>query len=102
MNPWRRFLDLFKRKPPGMIGLPPSARGMSAFPADPALHAVRFAREWEDVAESYVQKRMRQLGIPEHQIGAPDYERGGTRHAFLPEEVIGGTNGTGGRLFLDS
>jgi hypothetical protein len=45
---------------------------------------------------------MRELGIPGHQIGAPDYNRGGVKRAFLPEETTGGSNGTGGRLFVDS
>jgi hypothetical protein len=85
-----------------MIGPPPSARGLTGRPADIAEHASQVAREWEDVAESYVQKRMRELGIPEVQIGAPDYDRGGDRRAFLPDEMVGGTNGTGRRLFVDS
>jgi hypothetical protein len=37
-----------------MIGLPPSARVLTGRPADPALHAKEVAREWEDVAESYI------------------------------------------------
>jgi hypothetical protein len=85
-----------------MIGLPPSARGLTGRPADPALHAREVAREWADVAESYVQKRMRELGIPDHQIGAADYRRGGEKHAFLPNETIGGSHGIGRRLFVDS
>ncbi len=88
--------------PPAMIGLPPSARGLSGRPADIAEHAKQLAWEWEDVGEAYVQQRMRELGIPEHQIGAPDYDRGGETHAFLPGESVGGSNGTGGRLFVDS
>jgi hypothetical protein len=88
--------------PPSMIGLPPSARGLTGRPADISEHASQVASEWEDVAESYVQKRMRELGIPESQIGAPDYNRGGERRAFLPDEMVGGTNGTGRRLFVDS
>ena len=52
-------------EPPGMIGTPPSARG----PIDPADQAVRVAREWEDVAEAHVRKRMRDLGVPEGWIG---------------------------------
>ncbi len=56
--------------PPAMIGLPPSARGLTGRPADIAEHASVVAREWDDVAEAYVQKRMRELGIPDHQIGA--------------------------------
>ncbi len=91
-----------KGEPPGMIGLPPSARGLTGRPASPALHAREVAREWADVAERYTQNRMRELGIPEHQIGAPDYRRGGEKHAFLPVEMTGGSNGTGRRLFLDS
>jgi hypothetical protein len=45
---------------------------------------------------------MRQLEIPDHQIGAPDYERGGVRRVFLADESIGGSCGTGSRLFVDS
>ena len=85
-----------------MIGLPPSARGLTGRPADIAEHASEVAHEWADVGEVYVQKRMRELGIPDHQIGAPDYQRGGIKHAFLPGEIIGGTHGTGRRLFVDS
>ena len=93
----------FRRdKPPAMVGLPPSARGLTGRPADPALHAKEVAREWEDVAESYIQERMRQLGIPDHQIGAPDYQRGSVRRVFLADEAIGGSYGTGRRLFVDS
>jgi hypothetical protein len=44
---------------------------------------------------------MRQLGIPDHQIGAPDYQRGGVRRVFLADEAIGGSYGTGRRLFVD-
>ena len=93
---------LRRDKPPAMVGLPPSARGLTGRPADPALHAKEVAREWEDVAESYIQERMRQLGIPDHQIGAPDYQRGSVRRVFLADEAIGGSYGTGRRLFVDS
>jgi hypothetical protein len=89
------------QEPPGMIGPSPSDRGLPAIPADPAEHAVRVAREWQVVVERYVQKRMGELGIPDDRIGAPDYERGGEKHAFLPDERIGGSHG-GGRLFVDS
>jgi len=89
-------------KPAAMIGLPPSARGLTGRPVDLTLHAKAVAWEWDDAAESYVQKRMRELGIPDHQIGAPDYRRRGEKHAFLPDETIGGSNGTGRRLFVDS
>jgi hypothetical protein len=85
-----------------MIGLPPSARGLTGRPADVLQHATQLAREWEDVAEDFVPSRMRELGIPDHQIGAPDYDRGGLRHAFLPNERRGGTNDFAGRLYVDS
>jgi hypothetical protein len=85
-----------------MIGLPPSARGLTGRPTDVAEHAKQLAKEWADVGEEYVQTRMRELGIPDNQIGAPDYSRGGENHAFLPEEVTGGSNGVGRRLFVDS
>lgn len=88
--------------PPAMIGLPPSARGLTGRPADLAEHASQVAREWEDVAEAFVRKTMRELGIPEHRIGAPDYERGGIKRAFLPDETRGGTNDEWGRLYVDS
>ena len=39
-------------EPPGMIGLPPSARGLTGRPKDIAEHASQVAQEWEDVAES--------------------------------------------------
>jgi hypothetical protein len=83
-----------------MIGTPPSAR--PAIPADPAEHAVQFARVWEDITESCVQRRMRELGIPEHQIGAIEYAQGGVRRAFDPQGVRGGTNDAFGRIYIDS
>ena len=52
-------------KPPGMIGAPPSARGLTGRPADPALRAETVAYEWADVAEAYCRKRMRELGRSE-------------------------------------
>jgi hypothetical protein len=70
-----------------MIGLPPSARGMTGRPLDIADHARAVACEWDDVGEAYVQKKMRELGIADNRIGAPDYERGGVKRAFLSEET---------------
>jgi hypothetical protein len=87
---------------PAMIGLPPSARGLTGRPAGIAEHASELAREWEDVVEVYVQKTMRELGIADDRIGAPDYERGGDKRAFLPDETKGGTNDEWGRLYVDS
>jgi hypothetical protein len=91
-----------RQKPPAMIGLPPSSRGLTGRPADPASHAQEVAREWEDVGEAYVQKTMRGLGIAEHRISAPNYERGGVKRAFLPADTRGGTNDQWGRLYVDS
>jgi hypothetical protein len=91
---------LRRKKPPAMIGTPPSRQ--PPIPADPAEHAVQFAHEWVDVADSYVQKRMHELGIPEHQIGAIDYGQGGMRRAFEPHEKRGGTNDVFRRLYVDS
>ena len=57
---------------PAMIGLPPSARGLTGRPKDIAEHASHVAQEWEDVGERYVRRRERELGIPENMIGQPD------------------------------
>ena len=84
-----------ERSPLGMIGTPPSARGLSPIPTDPAEHAVRFAREWHDVAETYVQRRMRDLGIPEDRIGASSREHDILRSAFNPHDRDGGGITTG-------
>jgi hypothetical protein len=81
-------------------GVSPSARGLPAIPADPAEHAVRFAREWQDVAEIYVQRRMRELGIPEDRIGAIEYAEGSVRRAFDPDRRAGGTCDEFGRLYV--
>jgi hypothetical protein len=74
---------------PAMIGTPPSAR-FPAIPIDPAEHALRSAHDWADVAETYAQERMRQLGIPERQIGVRWRERNYRRVAFIPSEGDGG------------
>ena len=75
------------------IGIPPSER--SGRPADIAAHASQVAREWEDVGEGYVRRRMKELGIPDHQIGQPDYGGDGRCPAFDPYERQGGKNPTG-------
>ncbi len=78
-----------------MIGLPPSARGRTGRPKIIADHARAVAQEWEDVGERYVRRRMKELGIPDHQIGQPDYGGDGTWRAFDPYTKTGGTNTTG-------
>ncbi len=76
-----------------MIGIPPSQRG--GRPADIAAHASQVAQEWDDVGEGYVRRRMKELGIPDHQIGQPDYGGDGRWRAFDPYERQGGKNTTG-------
>ena len=88
--------------PPGMIGPSPSERGLPAVPADPAEHARRVAREWQDVGESYVRRRMKELGIAEDRIGVIEHAEGGVRRAFAAEEQVGGTCDAFGRLYVDS
>jgi hypothetical protein len=80
---------------PAMIGLPPSARGLTGRPKDIASHASQVASEWEDVGEKYMRKRMKELGIPEAEIGQPDYGGDGHWRAFDPYTKTGGTNTTG-------
>jgi hypothetical protein len=81
--------------PPGMIGLPPSARGFYGRPRDIADHASAVAQEWEDVAEGWVRRRMKELGIPEHMLGEPVYAGDGRWRAFDPKGKTGGSNTTG-------
>jgi hypothetical protein len=76
-----------------MIGLPPSARGGRL--ADPGLHAQQIAQEWADVAESYVRRRNRELGIPEGMNGQPDFAGDGTWQVFDANARTGGQNTTG-------
>jgi hypothetical protein len=76
-----------------MTGEPPSARG--GRPADPGLHAQQIAQEWEDVGESYVSRRNRELGIPNAMNGQPTYGGDGRWRAFNPHGRQGGENTTG-------
>jgi hypothetical protein len=82
--------------PPAMIGLPPSARGLTDKPpADAAEHAQDFARRWRDKLEEYCAIRMQELGIPDDMNGQPDYGGGGRWHAFDSHGRKGGANTTG-------
>jgi hypothetical protein len=76
-----------------MTGSPASRRG--GRPADIAAHASQVAQEWEDVGEGYICRRMKELGIPDHQIGQPDYGGDGRWRAFDPYTKTGGSNTTG-------
>lgn len=64
-------------------------------PTDKATHARRVAREWRDVAEIYVERRMRELGIPKDKIGADAPRAGKPWRAFDPDEATGGSMSTG-------
>ena len=55
-------------------------------PADPAEHAIQFAQDWYDRLEFHSRRRMRELGIPEHRIGAYDLDFDFRRAAFFPKE----------------
>jgi hypothetical protein len=82
------------RKKP--IGFPLGQRVL----ADPAEHAQDFAYQWRDKLEDQCRRRMKQLGIPDHQIGQPDYGGDGRWGAFDPYERQGGKNTTG--VVIDS
>ena len=71
-----------------MIGTPPSQRRI---PDDPVLHARQFANEYADNLENYVEGRMHQLEIPEHNIGLPDASRGMPWAVFHPNGITGGS-----------
>jgi hypothetical protein len=98
MNPFRRLLSLFRRKP-GMIGTPPSARQV---PADPGLHAIDFSHRYAEPMDYLVSQRMDELGIHHEQIGMPaDFH--GIRHAaFHPHGTQGGNVSPDGRIVIDS
>ena len=85
---------------PAMIGLAPRRAVSPAGQRDIAEHASEVAREWDDVAESYVRRRRRELGVPENMIGQPDYGGDGRWRAFDPYEQEGGGNTTG--IVIDS
>jgi hypothetical protein len=72
---------------PGMIGTPPSRRPMWH---DPAAHARDFAERYTEPMDYLVAQRMKDLGIPESQIGRPDPDAGGYWRAFFPHEADGG------------
>jgi hypothetical protein len=64
-------------------------------PSDPADHAEDFAHRWHDKLEEYYVLRMDELGIPNEQIGEPDYDGDGHWRAFDPAGRTGGSDTTG-------
>ncbi len=98
VNPFRRIARFFRRKQ-AMIGTPPSARPMWH---DPESHAADFAARYAEPMNYLVEQRMMDLGIPTGQIGSSDTLHGIKHAAFMPHDRIGGSNGAGGRLTVDS
>jgi hypothetical protein len=71
-------------------------------PPNPADHAEQFALTWYDRLESFAQKRLRELGIPEHHIGSFDHNFDLRLAAFHPKERTGGGTSPGARINLNS
>jgi hypothetical protein len=97
MNPFLRLFWLIRRRKPGMIGTPPSARQI---PLSAELHALDFSQRYADPMNYHVENRMMELGIDPNRIGARKY--GFPHRAFWPEEATGGANLPGQRLTCDS
>ncbi len=70
-------------------------------PADAADHAQQFALTWYDRLEAFARRRLRELGIPDHQIGAFDHDFDLRLAAFHPKERTGGGVSPGGRINLN-
>ena len=71
-------------------------------PANAADHAEQFALTWYDHLESLIKKRLRELGIPDSQIGAFDHDFDLRLAAFHPKERTGGGISPGARINLNS
>src|SRR5438067_2177775 len=91
----RGLASKLRPQPPGMIGPPPSAWPMWH---DPAAHARDFAERYTRDFDLAVAERMRELGIPDRQIGMPDADHGIQWAAFHPHGTEGGNNSPDGRL----
>jgi hypothetical protein len=94
--------DKTPNEPPGMIGLPPSARGPDKPPADPAEHAEDFSRRYADDLDIVAGQAMMDLGIPNDKMGARDHTRRSEIHSFFPGDREGGTVSHAGQITLDS
>src|SRR5262249_36195195 len=89
-----------RRQKPSEAVLPPVEPGRrlakpEPIPAGPAEHAVQFAQDWYDRLEFHSRRRMRELGIPGHRIGAYDIDDDFRHAAFHPKERTGGSNSPG-------
>jgi hypothetical protein len=94
---------LRRQKPPAMIGLPPSARGLKAIPDDIEEHAKDFATRYWEPLEAIARKRMREVGVPENRIGMLDADNDFRLAAFHPHRTVGGeVHHQTGRINLDA
>ena len=94
---------LRRQKPPAMIGLPPSARGLKAIPDDIEEHAKDFATRYWEPLEAIARKRMREVGVPEDRIGMLDADNDFRLAAFHPHRTVGGeVHHQTGRINLDA
>jgi hypothetical protein len=71
-------------------------------PANAADHAEQFALTWYDVLEFFTPKRLRELAIPDDQIGAFDRDFDLRLAAFHPKERTGGGISPGARINLNN
>jgi hypothetical protein len=94
---------LRRQRPPAMIGLPPSARGLKAIPDDIEEHAKDFATRYWEPLEAIARKRMREVGVPEDRIGMLDADNDFRLAAFHPHRTVGGeVHHQTGRINLDA
>jgi hypothetical protein len=109
MGAWKRILDRIAvaakkltsrahRTPRHWPNLAPP----EPIPANAADHAEQFALTWYDHLESLIKKRLRELGIPDRQIGAFDHDFDLRLAAFHPKERTGGGISPGARINLNS
>jgi hypothetical protein len=92
-----------RQKPPAMIGLPPSARGLKVIPDDIKEHAKDFAARYWEPLEAIARKRMREVGVPEDRIGMLDTDNDFRLAAFHPKRLDGGgVHPPTGRINLDA
>jgi hypothetical protein len=108
MGVWKRIFDkiaLAGRKRAGHAQPTqhqrPKLEPAEPVPHDGADHAEQFALTWYDRLEFFSRRRLRELGIPDHQIGALDHDFDLRLAAFHPKERTGGIS-PGARINLNS
>lgn len=78
-----------RAEPPGMIGLPPSDRGLRAIADDIEAHARDFSRRNWITLEAIARKRMREVGVPDDRIGMIDADNDFRLAAFHTDQLDG-------------